>query len=134
LGRLRPGRAADANFAAAYLGGAQADYDVINESQAKDGTLDAFQAMMSWQDLSDPAQYARLGQWLDVPAFIDYLLLNYYVGNQDVGELKNWYAIRRRAPGARFVYLVWTANKCCTTWRTTPSGARMKLRSGWRSI
>jgi hypothetical protein len=30
----------DANFAAAYLGGTREDYDVVNEFEAKDGTLD----------------------------------------------------------------------------------------------
>ena len=32
-----------------------------------------------------------------MPQFIDYVLLNYYVGNQDWGENKNWYAIRNRS-------------------------------------
>src|SRR5262245_29634080 len=37
----------DANFAAAYLGGAREDYDVINEFKAKDGTLDQFNVLNS---------------------------------------------------------------------------------------
>jgi hypothetical protein len=35
------------------------------------------------------------------------VLLNYYSGNEDWGEEKNWYAIRRRAPDAKFQYFIW---------------------------
>ena len=51
--------------------------------------------------------YQKLQQLLDITNFIDYVLLNYYAGNQDWGENKNWYAIRRRSPEARFQYFVW---------------------------
>jgi hypothetical protein len=97
----------DANFAAAYLGGASEDYDVINESDAKDGTLDRFNVMRSLTGLAGEKQYVKLQDVLDLTNFIDYVLLNYYAGNQDWGEEKNWYAIHRREPGGRFQYFVW---------------------------
>ena len=37
----------DASFAAAYLGGTRDDYDVVNEFDAKDGTLEAFEKLRS---------------------------------------------------------------------------------------
>ena len=97
----------DASFAAAYFGGARKDYDVINEYQAKDGTIDAFRALTLIRDVSQNSQYQKLQQSLNVTEFIDYLLLNYYAGNQDVGEYKNWYAIRRRTPAGPFQYFIW---------------------------
>jgi hypothetical protein len=97
----------DANFAAAYLGGKREDYDVVNEFDAKDGTLDQFTVMHSLNGLADQGPYRKLQRLLDVTNFIDYVLLNYYAGNQDWGETKNWYAIRRRAPDARFQYVMW---------------------------
>jgi CotH kinase protein/Chitobiase/beta-hexosaminidase C-terminal domain len=97
----------DANFAAAYLGGTREDYDVVNEFQAKDGTLDQFNLMHSLTGLAHEKPYQKLQEVLDVTNFIDYVLLNYYAGNQDWGEQKNWYAIHRRQPDARFQYFVW---------------------------
>jgi hypothetical protein len=37
----------DASFASEYFGGTREDYDVVNESEAKDGTLEQFNAMAS---------------------------------------------------------------------------------------
>ena len=97
----------DANFAADYLGGKPEDYDVINEMQAKDGKMDGFSALYSVHNLSNNAQYEKLQTLLNITEFIDYLLLHYYSGNQDIGEDKNWYAIRRRTPPLPFQYVVW---------------------------
>jgi len=97
----------DADFAAAYLGGSSEDYDVVNEFQAKNGTLDAFNVLHSIHGLARNEQYQKLQQSLNITQYIDYLLLNYYAGNQDWGENKNWYAIRRRTPPEPFQYFVW---------------------------
>jgi hypothetical protein len=97
----------DAGFAASYFGGSRNDYDAINEGQAKDGTIDAFIALRSIRDLHRNTQYEKLKEHLNIPQYIDYLLLNYYAGNQDVGERKNWYALRRHTPPGPFQYLVW---------------------------
>lgn len=97
----------DASFAAAYLGGKREDFDAINESEAKDGTTDAYEVLRSMSGLSRLARYDQLCQRLDVPEYIDYLLLNYYGGNRDWGENKNWYAIRRRQPAGPFRFYVW---------------------------
>ena len=97
----------DADFAAAYLGGSSEEYDVVNEFQAKDGTIEAFNALNSIHGLARNEQYEKLQKFLNITQYIDYLLLNYYAGNQDWGENKNWYAIRRRAPAEPFQYFVW---------------------------
>jgi len=97
----------DATFAAAYLGGSRDDYDIVNEFDPKGGTLDAFKVFSSIHGLTQNSQYQKLQQQLDVTEYIDYLLLNYYAGNQDWGENKNWYTIRRRTPPGPFQYFVW---------------------------
>jgi hypothetical protein len=101
----------DASFAASYFGGSREDYDVVNEFEAKDGTVDAFRTLHSMTGLSRAAQYEKLGQRLNLTEFMDYLLLQYYAGNQDIGENKNWYAIRRRVPAGPFHYVVWDAEQ-----------------------
>jgi hypothetical protein len=97
----------DGAFASSYLGGKKEDYDVINESEVKGGTAEAFARLQSSRSLANPARYAAVSTQLEMARFIDYLLLNYYAGNQDWGERKNWYAIRRREPAGPFQFFVW---------------------------
>ena len=101
----------DANFAAAYLGGSDQDYDVINVGQVKDGTPDGFNTLNSFRSLERNDQYRRLQRTLDVTNYIDYLLLNYYAGNRDWGEPSNWYAIRRHTPPGPFRYVPWDSEQ-----------------------
>jgi hypothetical protein len=101
----------DADFAAAYLGGNDKDYDVINVFQAKNGTLDAFNSLNSMRGLARPEEYQQLQRALDITNFIDYLLLNYYAGNRDWGEPSNWYAIRRHTPPGPFHYVPWDSEQ-----------------------
>jgi hypothetical protein len=97
----------DAGLAVEYFGGAKTDYDVVNEGQLVDGNMTAYNTMMGITNLADNAKYDLMKQYLDVPQHIDYVLLHFYVGHLDWGDNKNWYAIRRRAPGAGFQYFSW---------------------------
>ncbi|HTI70145.1 MAG TPA: CotH kinase family protein [Candidatus Limnocylindria bacterium] len=97
----------DGSFAASYFGGDKKDYDVINEFQVKEGTAERFDEFNSVPGLSRGAQYEKLKQRLDINEYIDYLMLNYYGANQDWGENKNWYAVRRREPSGPFRFFVW---------------------------
>lgn len=97
----------DAAFAASYFGGRKEDFDVVNEGQLVDGSMAAYNTMRSLGNLADNTQYERLKQYLDVPAYIDYVLLHFYTGHEDWFTDKNWYAIRRRAPGEGFRYQCW---------------------------
>ncbi len=97
----------DASFAASYFGGNRRDFDVVNENQIKDGTIDRFASLQSIRGVSQNSGYKKLNQQLDVVQYIDYLLLNYYGGNHDWGENKNWYAIGRREPPGLFQYFEW---------------------------
>ncbi|HUS67210.1 MAG TPA: CotH kinase family protein [Kofleriaceae bacterium] len=92
----------DEHFAAAYLGGDDADYDVIKHGSTivvnGDGT--AWDAMfaLARQGLDDDDRYAALAAQLDVPDFIDYMLVNFFAGNDDWPH-HNWYAARRKPDG-----------------------------------
>src|SRR5204862_5015668 len=52
--------------------------------------------------------YTNLSQYLDVPNFIDYMLMNFYAANTDWPG-HNWNAARRRVPGAGFHFFSWDA-------------------------
>src|SRR5207253_2375280 len=54
----------DESFAAAYFGGDRKDYDVVNEGQVKNGTIDRFDAFQSTRGLSQNSQYKNLRQQL----------------------------------------------------------------------
>ena len=106
------GERVDANFAASYLGGAKDDYDAIASKSIKaiDGDLLAFNTMTSIGrtfDMTQPANYTLFQQRLDLPNFIDYMILNFYGANQDWNYDGNWNAFCRRAPGATFKYSPW---------------------------
>jgi hypothetical protein len=97
----------DAGFASERYGGAKGEYDVVNEGQIVDGDMAAYHFMVRIGGLADHAQYELMKQYLDVPQYIDYILLHFYVGHADWGLNKNWYAIRRRAPGEGFKFVPW---------------------------
>jgi hypothetical protein len=91
----------DASFAASYLGGDEADYDVVkvNDDEglhAADGNMTAYNAMIAaaGAGLSTPEAYANFQKYLDIPSFIDYMIMKYYSCDTD-WDNHNWVAIRR---------------------------------------
>ena len=120
----------DDQFGKDHLGGKKADIDVIkieedggNHIEASEGDLEAWQLMVETaSQVSNTAAgeeaYNRLqgldadGEpaeepLLDIPAFIDYMLINQYAGNTD-WDHHNWYALRRRgAESQGFRFLCW---------------------------
>lgn len=103
----------DEHFAAAYLGGRDEDYDVLkhNASRVVSGSSASYQAMLNRAnaDLRIPENYQLMQEILDVPDLIDYLIMNYYVGNSDWAH-HNWYASRNRVdPNGRWRYHSWDA-------------------------
>lgn len=115
----------DASFCAAYFGGAKENWDVLNTGSATgDSTLD------TWTQLIDTCQagLATLDAYeslrghapdgrpdpqgpalLDVPNYIDYMLLNFWIGNKDWPN-KNWYAgCLRGSERSGFKFFTWDA-------------------------
>ena len=114
------GERIDAALAANYYGGEPEEYDAIaaKPTEAIDGDLVAYNAMLAAvrnYDLSVLANYSVAQQRLDMPTFIDYMLLNFFGGNEDWGADSNWNAVRRRTPGGTFRYLPWDGEQLITT-------------------
>jgi len=116
----------DESFAEAYLGGDKDDYDVVKHTSstivnngvdpadpgdtdtARDKYLEMF-AVLNNSGLTANEKYQQIQAHLDVPNFIDYMILNYYVGNMDWDQ-HNWYATRSRVdPDGRWRFHSWDA-------------------------
>jgi hypothetical protein len=109
------------DFVAEYASGQDEDFDVINDeyhtSTPSEGIVDgndlAYKEMMN---LVAKKQYDELisKHLLDVVNYIDYMLINYYVGNKD-WDGNNFFAARNRVePGNGFQYFCWDAETCLT--------------------
>jgi len=105
----------EAAYAADHYGGTDDEYDVIKHtgSNVIDGNAQAWNGMMTLAraGLEDPGAYAALGTMLDIPGLIDYLLVHFYIGNTDWPH-HNWYAFRRRTPGAQWRFVSYDSEHC----------------------
>jgi CotH kinase protein/Lamin Tail Domain/Chitobiase/beta-hexosaminidase C-terminal domain len=130
----------DPEFQAAYQGGDPDDWDVLKHSPLRadclgggtfvDPALSAeartnntayvnYQAMLATVatgvDLTQDANYAAVAAKLDIDDFIDYMLLNFYLGNFDWSH-QNWYAsFRRNHPDGRWRFHSWDAEHVLRT-------------------
>lgn len=102
-----------APFVAAHFGGAPEDYDVRNGDHILEGDGAAWEKMMTLANagLKGEAEFRAMQEWLEIPAFIDYLIVNLYGANADWDRASNWYAARRRTPPGRFHFFVWDAER-----------------------
>lgn len=104
----------DDSFAAEYFGGDKDDYDVLKHDQftvvSGDSTAVANYAAMlnlARQNLSVPANYAAVAAKVDLDDLVNYMLINYYVGNDDWPH-HNWYASFNRVdPSGKWRYHSW---------------------------
>jgi hypothetical protein len=110
-GLYNPVERPDAAFAATYLGGEKDEYDALNAGSSVDGDGAAWLQLLAaaTRVRTDPTAYEQVKQYLDIDGFIDYLLINFYGGNNDWGTNGNWYAARKREPGATFKFFSWDA-------------------------
>ncbi|HUR47514.1 MAG TPA: lamin tail domain-containing protein, partial [Candidatus Saccharimonadales bacterium] len=104
------GEKGDASFASHYLGGEKEEYDALNSDELVDGDANAWNAMFAIANagITNDLAYTNLNQYLDIPDFIDYMLLNFYAANTDWPG-HNWNAARRRVPGAGYRFFTWDA-------------------------
>jgi hypothetical protein len=126
------------SFGANYFGGEEEEYDVYEQGTLRAGTSTAYVAMTAITNLVDNANYEQMKRYLDIPEFIDYMLLHFFVGAQDWGydANKNWYALRRRVagPAGTFKYIPWDGENLLlntninqVTATAPPSGLHPKL-------
>ena len=90
-------------WAADYFGGDPTDYDVIKHTSstvvAGNGT--AYNQMLAAvaKPMANITNYVAAVSHLDLDWFIDYMIVNIWVGNDD-WDHHNWYAVRSRKPGS----------------------------------
>ncbi len=108
-GLYNPTERPDAAFAATYLGGEKAHYDALNSGEVLEGDSDAYNALFSAAnaDLTNRDAYEAFAKRLDIPAFIDYMIIHQFGGNLDWDD-HNWYAFARREPmSGPFTFASW---------------------------
>ena len=107
-GLYNPTERPDAPFAADYLGGQKEDYDSLNSGEVVDGDAQRWNQLFSLANngLGGQAEYESISQWLDIDAFINYMILNQFGGNLDWDD-HNWYAFARRNPAGQFFFVCW---------------------------
>ena len=120
-GLYNPIERPDAVFSASYHGGLAGDWDAINQDSVPDGNYDAWNRLMATMtpDWSDNALYQRVQGnhpdgarnpayevLLDVPNMIDYMILNFYIGNSDWPG-RNYWVGRDRTGTEGFQFYPW---------------------------
>lgn len=127
-GLYNPVERPDGAFAASYYGGEKEEWDAINTGEVLDGTIAAWNTLNTLSqavasagtEAARTAAYMRvLGlnpdgtdnasyeTYLDAVNYVDYLLVNFYGGNNDWPQ-RNWYSARRRGPQSQgFVFHSW---------------------------
>lgn len=120
-GLYNPVERPDAAFSATYYGGDKESWDALNQDSVPDGTADAWNSLLALLnlDVSQSEGYQRLQghnpdgtrnpdypDLLDVENMIDYLILNFYVGNTDWPG-RNWWVGRNRDNGDGFKFYPW---------------------------
>lgn len=107
----------DDALAAQLYGGEREDWDVIKGSaemgdEVRDGDAAAWKEMIarSKKDLTVAANWNALVEMVDASNLADYMLLNFWVGNNDWPG-HNWVAVRPRTEGGLFRFLAWDAER-----------------------
>ncbi|MDC0302705.1 CotH kinase family protein [bacterium] len=108
----------DEHFAEDRFGGDDSEYDVLKQRlrgqsngsrpEIVNGDLIAWNTLLSTLNgnIASQSVYNSVRQQLDVDAFADYLILNFWGANVDWPH-NNWYAIRHRPTDGPFTFISW---------------------------
>ena len=97
----------NASFMEHYAGESVDGYDVLNAGSPVDGDQNAWQAL---RDSIDDG-FAEVSKYLDVENYVDYMLLQFFGGNNwDWNHLQNWMAARERSVGSGFQFFSWDSD------------------------
>jgi hypothetical protein len=91
--------------------GSDKPWDVMTMSGIRDGSIAGWNAMLNYardNDLSNDAYYQEMGKKLDIPAFIDYLILQLWAANWDWPQ-NNWSAAAEQSENGIWRFFVWDA-------------------------
>lgn len=102
----------DEDFMAEYYDAETTDFDVIkhNYKTIVAGSNASYLALLdkARAGLSTNASLEAIKKDLDLPAFIDYMLLNFYLGNYDWAH-QNYYAAVNKTRGSGYRFYTWDA-------------------------
>ncbi|MBN1674756.1 MAG: lamin tail domain-containing protein [Kiritimatiellae bacterium] len=104
----------DEAWTSEYFGGEKEDWFAINhggditETAGSDARWDSMLSLATTRNMVNAGDYALLGQYLDVPAFADYIGLLSFCGTGD-WPANNWYAGNRNEPSGPALFFVWDA-------------------------
>jgi hypothetical protein len=104
----------DDSFMSSYYGGPKDEWETISHGEALDHPSERFATLHRLAgegQLEDLEKYAAIQGYLDIPHFVDYIILNWYAGNLD-WAFNNWYAGVRRSSG-QVRYFCWDGER---TW------------------
>ncbi|MCP4192785.1 MAG: hypothetical protein GY768_19395 [Planctomycetaceae bacterium] len=149
-GMYNPSERPDASFSESYFGGDESNWDALNSGDPVDGTDDAWRQLRqlardagkSNQTESNAAFLKLLGRkpdgtndpeletLLDIDNYIDYMILNYYIGNTDWPG-KNFYVARERGPESTgFKFYSWDAERSLNDEEGAHVGVNMLKTTG----
>ena len=102
----------DDAFLAEHLNASREDFDIIkhNPNNIVQGSNVAYNEMLELarKGVSTPEALKNIQKYLDLPAFIDYMILNFYLGNFDWAH-QNYYAARNKVLKTGFRFYTWDA-------------------------
>ncbi|HPO70615.1 MAG TPA: lamin tail domain-containing protein [Anaerohalosphaeraceae bacterium] len=82
--------------------------------EARDGDTKAFEDFINYaknNNLANPLYYAQVEQQMDMPAFVDYIIVQTWGGNWDWPQ-NNWTAAAERSAARKWRFFVWDAEGC----------------------
>jgi len=94
------------------------EFDVINQSGLRDGTWDAWNNLLDYAEshnLANNAEYEYVASKVDIPNFIDFLIIEIYIANFDWPG-NNWEVYRERSDTGIFRFSIWDAEGLAETW------------------
>ena len=96
----------NASFMASYDGGDRDDYDALNKGAPIDGNKDAWNAMKN-----SIGNYAELSRRMDIENYIDYMLQQFFGGNDwDWNANQNWAAAGRADASEGYKFFAWDSD------------------------
>lgn len=98
----------DDAFMATHFGGKRSEYDVIKVADVIEGDDRAWKRLFALtnQGFEDEAHYQHFTELVDMDSFIDFMILNHFIGNE-TWDFGNWYAARKRSNEGRFQFFCW---------------------------
>ena len=96
----------NADFMATHLGGEEEDYDIM---KGRSGIFVSQGEATAWNHMvANKNNYGVIEDYMDIDSYIDYMLLNFYGGNEhDWYPQHNWVAGRKREAGGKFKFFMW---------------------------